>query len=1041
MDANFAALVEDRQIYDVALKRNKFNFDAILSGLYNDPSHFIYEILQNAEDAAATEVKFSLHADRLEIDHNGKDFVFEDVEGITGVGNSTKTDDLNAIGKFGVGFKSVFAITQTPLIHSGRYHFRIDKFVLPTQIEPLPNVAKTRIILPFNHQTRPPEQVYSLIQIKLQDIGLKTLLFLKNIEDIAWCARDASGRYYKHTEPCKGRDSVMKTSAISESPQGDDFEKYLIISKALEGTGRTIEIAYRLEDNDDGGERIVPETESKLVVYFPTEKETYLEFLIQGPYKTTPNRENIPLTDEGNQMILQATAELVAQSIAIVKDLGLLNVSFLNILPLNAATKQKSEIYSVIYDRVKETLLSDEPFLPTAKAGYATAAQAILARGRELTDYLQEKDLHLLFKRSKWLTTDITVDLTSELRDYLMKELSVREVDFEVFCRSITLDFISQKTDAWLIDFYRRLKNQYTIWQGVLRQKPIVRLETGQHVSIYNREGHVQVYLPSDTHSQYNTIKPALLAHSDVLEFFKQTGVDCPDQYAELVEHVFPTYKQSGDTIEISDDRYLADILKIHSAYKHLHSVKKSQLVEDLKKLCILDSCNHSGEQFLSRPTEVYYPSEGLQQYFSRCPDAPFIKKEVLETLGPDCNEFLKEIGVNYFPRRIECDSPLSSDEKYNLRGRTGVTSEETLDYTLDGLTECLQGITREESTLLWNLLIAILKDLRNIEIDSFFQGTYQWYYYTDHKRHFDASFLKLLKQAKWLYAATGDAKASGELLTSELAPEYETDSTSSGILIKQLQFMPDIVDQLPPEEKTILFLLKEKHITLPQLQEWVKSIEPQKLYPNLEISWTPDCAPADAPLMEILFDKPTVPPGGSPGVTILVAGESDGRITTRHPNEDDVDPNIALKKQSIAQWGEEYVCRILKERYAKYGSPEDTEYGFKVASSNETYEIEWLNKNGDRGTGCDFLIKVNAVPESYIEVKSKEGTDTEFLMITGKQWHFAATLNKQRQGQKYWLYVVNDAGKESVHLTKICNPVEKWKDGLLYAHPVNIKL
>ncbi len=116
---NFERLIAKRQQWVQSSEENNFDFDSILAGIYNDPSHFVYEVLQNAEDAGAKEISFSLFKDRLEIVHDGKDFDFNDVDGITGIGISTKKEDVNAIGKFGVGFKSVFAVTKTPTIHSG----------------------------------------------------------------------------------------------------------------------------------------------------------------------------------------------------------------------------------------------------------------------------------------------------------------------------------------------------------------------------------------------------------------------------------------------------------------------------------------------------------------------------------------------------------------------------------------------------------------------------------------------------------------------------------------------------------------------------------------------------------------------------------------------------------------------------------------------------------------------------------------------------------------------------------------------------------
>ena len=45
-------------------------------------------------------------------------------EGYVKIGESAKADDLTAIGRFGIGFKSVYAITDRPEIHSGPEDFR-----------------------------------------------------------------------------------------------------------------------------------------------------------------------------------------------------------------------------------------------------------------------------------------------------------------------------------------------------------------------------------------------------------------------------------------------------------------------------------------------------------------------------------------------------------------------------------------------------------------------------------------------------------------------------------------------------------------------------------------------------------------------------------------------------------------------------------------------------------------------------------------------------------------------------------------------------
>ena len=94
---------------------NKKSYKGVWSGIidkYPESAHFVYELLQNADDAEATEVYVTLKPDRLLFKHNGlKHFditpedaeLVGDINSITGIGDSSKTDTQNKIGKFGVG--------------------------------------------------------------------------------------------------------------------------------------------------------------------------------------------------------------------------------------------------------------------------------------------------------------------------------------------------------------------------------------------------------------------------------------------------------------------------------------------------------------------------------------------------------------------------------------------------------------------------------------------------------------------------------------------------------------------------------------------------------------------------------------------------------------------------------------------------------------------------------------------------------------------------------------------------------------------------
>ena len=123
-----------KKLADVLTDEEYSGIRKIVEDLYPDRAHFIYELLQNAEDADATEATFELTTDSVAFEHNGRPFDEDDVRAITNIGKGTKKDQEDKIGRFGIGFKAVFAYTETPHIWSPTYSFKISDLVLPTAI-------------------------------------------------------------------------------------------------------------------------------------------------------------------------------------------------------------------------------------------------------------------------------------------------------------------------------------------------------------------------------------------------------------------------------------------------------------------------------------------------------------------------------------------------------------------------------------------------------------------------------------------------------------------------------------------------------------------------------------------------------------------------------------------------------------------------------------------------------------------------------------------------------------------------------------------
>ena len=113
-----------------ALTREPQKYEALLAGHYSDSNHFVYELLQNAEDERASKVVIEYYEDKLIFYHNGDPFDEGDVRGVSSMLMGTK--DRNSgqtIGRFGMGFKSVFKYTYQPEIYSNSEAFRIENYL------------------------------------------------------------------------------------------------------------------------------------------------------------------------------------------------------------------------------------------------------------------------------------------------------------------------------------------------------------------------------------------------------------------------------------------------------------------------------------------------------------------------------------------------------------------------------------------------------------------------------------------------------------------------------------------------------------------------------------------------------------------------------------------------------------------------------------------------------------------------------------------------------------------------------------------------
>ena len=310
---------------------------AIVEELYPDQAHFLFELLQNAEDQNATTASFDLRPDILIFEHDGRPFDEQDVWGITNIGKGTRRNQEDKIGRFGVGFKAVFAYSETPHIWSPTFSFRITDLVLPTALPPRNDLgSKTRFEFPFNNSKKSSANAFEEVDAGLRSLAETTLLFLSHLKTIHWrVCEDVSGKVFR-TQHSENHVEVVRQNN-GKAAGNSHFLKFDGTVKGLEK--QRVAVAFALDflpnvEVFDAAKplakqlRIIPANPGRVAVFFPAEKETSgLRFHLHAPFVPELGRASIK-ESTANQPLFQQLANLAASSLQRVRDLA--RVSYLS---------------------------------------------------------------------------------------------------------------------------------------------------------------------------------------------------------------------------------------------------------------------------------------------------------------------------------------------------------------------------------------------------------------------------------------------------------------------------------------------------------------------------------------------------------------------------------------------------------------------------------------------------------------------------------------------------------------------------------------
>ncbi len=639
-------LSADRKRLLKELIENKMleGFKRWLTDLYPDNAHFIYELLQNAEDAGASEVQFTLNADRLEFEHNGPElFDINDVESITNIGNSTKADHPTNIGEFGIGFKAVFVYTNTPEIESGPFHFRIRNMLVPDTeglSEGTLGARKTRFVFPFDNPKKTPEKAVAEIEKNLRELNENTLLFLNNIHQINYNLPDSKKG---SLERKKNADDRNRIEISVKHPEGVTPKStyYLRFTKKVDVQDEDdkpkcceIAIAFSMDKTKSGNWKIVPLNPGQVCIYFPAIKElSNLRFHIHAPFASTVARASVrdcPANDELRDHI----ADLVAESMHSIRDQGLLDMRFLATLP-----NDKDDL-SPFYNPIRERLIEEfkqKKLTPMKQKGHTPASECYQGQ-KKLSDLIDDKDLAtLLGKRCSQPLWIANPQQKNQRADNFLSMLKISTwtitnlVEVLETFEDVT-KWLNEKSDAWHQKLYAFLgdfllsasDSAFQVRKDQLSNLCIVRCsDKNYRIASECRFSNDDMksdppkdgtqkdgfhYVATGVYS-YGKNKSQ---HEKARRFLDKIGVSERNVVTEVLDDIFPKYRDSTRAIPRAE--FNKDFTKIVKAYKADDSEsKKQQLREELMTTSfILTKDSRADNLIYLKPDQLYFGVENV---------------------------------------------------------------------------------------------------------------------------------------------------------------------------------------------------------------------------------------------------------------------------------------------------------------------------------------------------------------------------------------------------------------------------------------------
>lgn len=829
----FDALTKDRsESADTLAKPSMRGVQRSVVDKYSDQAHFIYELLQNADDVKATTAKFRLEESGLYFTHNGSipftvsnpqneeadtnNGTLGHINAITSIANSNKTEA--SIGKFGVGFKAVFQYTQTPHIYDPKIRFKIERFIVPHILDSdldWRESSETVFFFPFDQKEKHPQESHDEILEKLKALDFP-VLFLSSLKSVSFDAVKVTGKYTKEiTRKIEQGDTTVQWITLALKLDGKRITQRLVMFTRNNTSGHPCSICYAL--GEDG--KLMPIARPAFC-FFPTKEATNLNFILHAPFLLTDSREGIKAGEKHNNGLIEQLAELAANSLPILRDEKLIDDSILDIIPYDESKFSGSDdrrkiSFKPFFAAIKDKLQADV-LLPAAngeclpkKCSYWASYTGLveLFSDEQLAQLTDTQNAHWVFRG---LGKEEVQRTNKPLADYIdggdariRKEpnLIVSSLLPEDVLKKITVRFIAAQPQQWLHKFYAYLSERES-YQKSVKDKPIFLDQNGNAVPAFDGNKQLILFLPDNDISDYTTVNNELLSNEDTREFIEKFGIKKPSLRDEIYNKILPAYN-TDENIDTSPH-----FMKFFRYFKECPNDEVSEFIGLIKdKAFLLYKSAADPKVYRGKASYLYLPTPDLKDWFETKPDTTFLSLDKYREMVDEKDhvrlmEFFVKLGVRKTPSVFsrEISSAELGDQKISWHGK----NHELENKFLDGCEQIIASINATRSVLLWRVLA-------NVDQLHSLRGRHTWFYYSHQSEYFKSAEEQRLLMAKWILNKTGELVSADVATIQTLSDEYDIASVGAEALIRFLGIRDEAKDtaHLSEEEAYLISLGK----------------------------------------------------------------------------------------------------------------------------------------------------------------------------------------------------------------------------------------